>query len=128
MVDRNDDRLIDPVEWRNFFNLFAVPYQNCLGKDTLLLSFENFEKCLIADDTFSSMLNYNKQLNSKGDDQKFNKRVFKSLAIDNIEYVNFYGYLKLRNFNKVYKVLLDKEQQVYYQNFPIAVHMLFEDV
>jgi hypothetical protein len=128
MVDRNDDRLIDPVEWKNFYNLFAVPYQNCVGKDTLLLSFEKFEKCLTDDETFSSMLTYNGKFFKAGDEKKFQKRVFNSLAIDNIEYVNFYGYLKLRNYNRIYKVLLDKEQEIYFENFPIAIHMLFEDV
>ncbi len=126
-MDRNNDNLIQPEEWKNFYNLFGMPFQNCDTEKILLLSKNDFKDCISSDPIFKNNLDFNKKINT-GDEEKLFERIFNALDLNNSNFINFYYYIKLRNFNKIYNMLLDKEQEVNYQNFPIAVHLMSKNL
>ena len=103
-------------------------FQKFDTNNIFMLSIDDFQKCLSSDTTFSEMMKYNKKLNTNGDDKKLALRIFNSLDLNKDDFLNFFDYLKLRNYNKIYNVLLEKEGEVYYENFPIAVHLFSKNV
>jgi hypothetical protein len=127
IVDRNNDNLIDPEEWKNFYNLFGSAFEKCDKNKMLMLSKDDFKKCLSSDASFKKTIEFNKKIKSV-DDEKLFDRIFISLDLNKSDFINFYSYIKLRNYNKIYNILLDKEQEVNYQNFPIAVHLLSKNL
>ena len=126
-MDRNNDKLIQPEEWTNFYNLFALPFQICDKDKILLLSKNDFKTCISSDPIFQNNLDFNKKIATSSEEKLF-ERIFNALDLNSSNFMNFYFYIKLRNYNRIYNILLEKEQEVNYQNFPIAVHLMSKNL
>ena len=72
------------------------------------------------------MLEYNKKILI--DEDLLINRILLSLDLDMKNQINFYEYIKFRNYNNAYDICLVKEKQITYKNFPAMVHFVFKNL
>jgi hypothetical protein len=82
--------------------------------------------CVKNDDKYKNMITFNSKFIPTSDNLM--KQTFKALDMDGDGFMNIYDYITLRSFNNAYDILLVKENAVYYQNFPVAIHIIAKDV
>ena len=91
-----------------------------------LIDLNEFKGCSIKAEYFSRMIKFNSEWIK--DIDKFVKQVFNSFDTRKKDHLNLYDYVKLRNFNNAYNILLIKESKVYYKNFGVSVHMISKNL
>ena len=128
MIDRNNLGFITDLEWKAFFEVFVKPFIKFDKNKDNLLNFQEFKESINSDEKkrFKNMLEYNKKILI--DEDLLINRILLSLDLDMKNQINFYEYIKFRNYNNAYDICLVKEKQITYKNFPAMVHFVFKNL
>ena len=82
---------------------------------------EEFKKCIQAEPLFSNISSSNSEFTSE---DKLIEQHFKVMDLNDKKLLNFYDYVQLRKYMKAYTLLIDIDEEVYYRNFPIGMHLI----
>jgi hypothetical protein len=58
------------------------------------------------------------------DENKLLSYIFNAFDLNRDKFLNLNDFIRLRNFNNAYDILLVKEAKVYFQNFPVGMHLV----
>ncbi len=122
----NNDKTIQDSEWKNFFELFVSPFNECDKDSNKLLKIDEVTECIKSGDKFSNVITFHSQWITNMDN--FYLKVFNAFDVDRDNQLNLYDYVMLRNYNNAYDILLAKESKIYYNNFEIGIHLITKNV